>query len=541
MRERGATILDWLHALVPASLPGAPASWRVVQTHISVVVITPTHAFKLKKPVRLPVLDYSTVGIRLHHCMEEVRLNRRLCPDVYQGTCAVLANADGKVVFDWLGWAASSDATFADGTEHVVDHAVVMQVLPADRMLDVLLEHGAVTAADMAAVGDRLARFHDECRADEQVRRAGAPSRLAALAAANFRELAAMGDHGMPGILLDALQERTGCDFVAMLPTMVQRMAQGRVRECHGDVHARNVCMTDPVAVYDCIEFSLDLRAMDTAAETAFLAMDLRYRGAPHLVQPFLDAHAAVSGDHGQFGLMPVLVAYRAMVRAKVAALAAADVGIGAQDRASARRSALRHLHLAAAAAVEGGGHQWVVLCGPPASGKSTLAAELAERCGWPHHATDAVRKDLAGLGPTERGAAQHYTEAFTGRTYAELLDRAGAEQGPVVLLDGNFPTVELRHVAATAARTRGARLLVVHLDVDETTALRRAAARAASGTSVSDADAAIAAQRRAAFVPPGAAEGHAVVRLDGTRPAGVNADELLAHLLRTGSFQLVQ
>lgn len=541
MRDRGTTILDWLDALVPGSFPGSPASWHVIQTHISVVILTPTHAYKLKKPVRLPILDYTTVGIRLHHCTEEVRLNRRLCPQVYEGTCAVLARPDGRVVFDWQGWASASDPEFADGTEHVVDHAVVMQLLPADRMLDVLLEHGAVTAADMEAVGTRLAHFHAECRGDDEVRREGSPSRLAGFAAANFRELVAMEGHGLPMDLLDALAERTARDFQAMLPVMVNRMAAGRVRECHGDVHARNVCMTDPVAIYDCIEFSLALRAMDTAAETAFLVMDLRYRGAPHLVQPFLEAHATVSGDHGQVALMPVLVAYRAMVRAKVALLAAADAGIGASDRSSARRSALRHLHLAAAAAVEGGARTWLVLCGPPASGKSSLATELAERTGWHHLATDLVRKELAGLGATERGTAEHYTSTFTERTYGELLARAAAKPGRYLLLDGNFPTPGMRAEAAAAARRCGASVLVLHVDVDEATALQRASARAAAGTSVSDADAAVTARRRAGFAPPNATEGMPVLALDGRMTPTLLADRVLAHLLREGSFQLLQ
>ena len=538
MRERGTTILDWLDALVPGSFPGRPASWRVIQTHISVVIVTPTHAFKLKKPVRLPILDYTTVGLRLHQCSEEVRLNRRLCPKVYEGTCAVLARPDGKVVFDWLGWAAASDPEFADGTEHVVDHAVVMQVLPADRMLDVLLEHGAVTAADLAAVGAQLAHFHATCRSDDEVRRAGSPSRLAELAAANFRELRAMEGHGMPPDLLDALAQRTGRDFQAMLPLMVQRMAAGRVRECHGDVHARNVCMTTPPAIYDCIEFSLALRAMDTAAETAFLAMDLRYRGSPHLVGPFLEAHAETSGDREQFALMPVLVAYRAMVRAKVALLAAADPGIGASDRSSARRSALRHLHLAAAAAVEGTGRTWLVLCGPPASGKSSLAAELAERTGWTHLATDVVRKQLAGLAGTARGGAEHYTEDFTRKTYGELLARAALATSTVVLLDGNFPTVALRAMAAAAARPCGATVVVLHVDVDEATALHRATERAARGASVSDADAAVTARRRAQFVRPARDEGLEVLDLDGAQPATALADHVLAQLLRAGTFQ---
>jgi predicted kinase len=178
------------------------------------------------------------------------------------------------------------------------------------------------------------------------------------------------------------------------------------------------------------------------------------------------------------------------------------------------------------------------VLCGPPASGKSSLAAELAERSGWAHFATDVVRKELAGLPGTARGSEEHYTSAFTEKTYGELLARAAAAPGTVVLLDGNFPTVALRAMAAAAARRCGATLIVLHVGVDEATALRRAAARAATGTSVSDADAAVTARRRAQFVQPTRDEGVEVLGLDGARPTTELADHVLAQLLRAGTFQ---
>jgi hypothetical protein len=161
-----------------------------------------------------------------------------------------------------------------------------------------------------------------------------------------------------------------------------------------------------------------------------------------------------------------------------------------------------------------------LVLCGPPASGKSQLATALTELAGWPSLATDVVRKELAGVAPTERARAEHYTDAFSQRTYDELLARAAVATRAgerAVLLDGNFPTPPQRAAAAAAAQAAGARIVFVHVDVDRATAIARATARTLDPTRVSDADATIAAARHDAFVPPTPAEGHAVVRIAGT------------------------
>jgi predicted kinase len=264
--------------------------------------------------------------------------------------------------------------------------------------------------------------------------------------------------------------------------------------------------------------------------------MDLRYRGASDLARVFVRTYAEARGDRELPALLPVLCNYRAMVRAKVAMLAAAERELPAADRDGARQSAWRHLMLAAAYAAEERGPRWIVVCGPPASGKSRLCAELAGAAHWPQLATDRVRKELAGVDPTARARAEHYTAEFSQRTYAELLARAAmlTRRGErVVLLDGNFPTPAHRTAAVAAARTAGAEVLTVHVDVDVDTAVARAAARAHDPANVSDADAAVTAARRARFVAPAANEVPRLLRVDGARPPRDHVPVVLLELLR--------
>ncbi len=514
---------------LPACYPHRPARVEVVQTHISVVCLAGELVYKLKKAVTLPFLDFGSVEQRAHFCREEVRLNRRLCPDTYLGVVALHDTPDGLRFAPALpGPAAPPPAGPA------VDHAVLMRRLPADRMLDHLLREGEVDATAIAELARIVAAFHGRAERGPAVTAAGAPEALQSLARANFAELRAL-DHGLPAGLLTALERRTEADFDRILPALRRRATAGRIVDGHGDLHARNICLTVPPAIYDCIEFSAAFRCGDVATENAFLVMDLRHRGAPALARAYLRAYVEASGDTEQPALMQVLVAYRAMVRAKVATLAAADAGLSAKDRQGARQSALQHLQLAAVAAVEAAGPGWVLLCGPPASGKSSLAEALAARSGWPVLGTDRVRKELAGVAPTDAARPEHYTAAFSARTYQELLRRAvtaSGEGAAVVLLDGNFPTPDHRQDALTAARAAGCRLQCVLVDIDEATARARATARAAAGGSVSDAGAEVTARLRQSFVPPGPDEGFGVIPVDGALPPGDAISQVLAGLL---------
>lgn len=513
----------------PACYPNAPPAVEIVQTHLSVVCLAGQLVYKLKKAVALPFVDFSTLAARRQTCRDEVRLNRRLCPDTYLGTASLRRDAAGRLRFATTG----DDDGAAD-----LDVAVVMRRLPQERMLDELLRARAATRAEIEALARHVAAFHARAERGPEVLAAGDPQQLAGFAAANFTELQAPCGDSLPRALLQALATVSATDFARLLPRLRARAASGCVVDGHGDLHARNVCMTVPPAIYDCLEFAPAFRCGDVATENAFLVMDLRYRGARELADAYVAAYVAARGDHEMPSLLPVLCGYRAMVRAKVAALVAAQPELSAEDRAGAKESSRRHVMLAAAYAIEQRRSWWLVVCGPPAGGKSSLCNALAGDTGWPHVATDAVRKELARVAPTSPARAEHYTPEFSARTYAEVLARAAAltKNGErVVLLDGNFPSPSHRAHALAAARTARAMLFVVHVAVDAATAAARAAVRAAAA-SVSDAGPEVAVDLHARFVAPATGEGFAIHRADGTRATGELAADMMRALLVTAA-----
>jgi aminoglycoside phosphotransferase family enzyme/predicted kinase len=498
----------------------------LLETHISLVALAGELVFKVKKPRHYAFLDFSTIERRRAVCNDEVRLNRRLCPQVYLGIAHLRREPSGSLAFSAIGDAQRTDD---------LEVAAVMRRLPQERMLDRLLHEHAVTRPEIESLARVIAKFHATADRGEETRRLGDPDRLEELAEANFRELAGMATPGpLSKPLLDALHDAQRRGFARIRETMRSRAQRGFVVDGHGDLHARNVCMTDPPAPYDCLEFDAAFRCADTATDLAFLAMDLRHRGAPELSRALVDAYVAASGDCELPSLLPTLIAYRAIVRAKVTALAAADEGISSQDRLRATESSVRHLLLAAMASLEADGPIWIATCGPPGSGKSTLAATLANACGTAIVSTDLVRKRLFGAVSTERLPASCYTPESSERTYRRTFDDAAAATrngAASVILDGNFPTREIRREAHDAALAAGARFLVLHVDVPATTGLARVTARLADPTRASDADPMVHDALRAKFVEPNADEGFAIVRVDGDAPTLAVASQAMARL----------
>jgi uncharacterized protein len=502
----------------PAIYPEHAESVEILQTHLSVVVLSGDRAYKFKKAIHLPFADFTSLEQRCGYCEEEVRLNRRLCPEIYEAVVALRYDGDGCLSIGETG--------------EIVDYAVKMRRLPQDRMMDVLLEQDAVSRSQIEAIARQVVAFHREARRGPDVDAWGDPEKLRGFALANFEETRGFFPEGLHA----ALAARTERDFDRLLPELKARVAAGHVVDGHGDLHARNICLVDPPAIYDCIEFNPGFRCGDVATEHAFLVMDLRFRGHPELAGAYLETVVKESGDEGMKDVLPTLVRYRAMVRAKVSAILSGEKEIPDDERVASAEIASRYLRLAAASAIEEDGPWWLIFCGLPASGKSSVAEALCEASGgaWPVLSSDRVRKELAGVAPTEPLPESFYSDEFSRRTYAELLERAKAATASrgVVILDANFRERRERSLARDAADAAGARLAILRVDADEAIVIERLASRKNDPTTVSDADRAVYEKLKARYVVPQEEEADRFIPVDGDLEPGAAVDGILAALL---------
>jgi aminoglycoside phosphotransferase family enzyme/predicted kinase len=473
----------------PRFYPRPPPSVEHVQTHISHVFLAGAHVYKLKKAVRFSFLDASTPERRRHLCEEEVRLNRRLCPDVYLGVVPIARGPGGRLV---LG-----------GTGEVVDHVVHTRRLPADRMLGALLAQGAVRPTMLAALARLLADFHARAATGPEVARHAAPDVLAARMRENVEaarpfvgRLLTAAEHG---ILADF-----GPSFLRRHEALLRaRQQAGRIREGHGDVHAEHVCFVDaPVAgapgdpalapgiyVYDCIEFSHALRCNDVASEIAFLAMDLEALGHPALAAEFVARYAAAADDPDVHTLLPLYVYDRACVRGKVEGMASVDPALTPADAVAAAERARRHFRLALRAAWRGAGPALVACAGLSGTGKTTLAEGLAAATGFVHLSTDAIRRrDHPGAAPAsiDAGPYEPRARAAVYRTLAVEAERALAA-GRGVIADATFIRRADREALAAAAARERRPCVFVECRADPGIVRERLGARA-NGPALSDA-----------------------------------------------------
>jgi aminoglycoside phosphotransferase family enzyme/predicted kinase len=493
--------------LQPDFYPHAPAAVELVQTHISFVFLAGDEVYKVKKPVRFSFLDFSSLERRHHFCREEVRLNRRLAPDVYLGIVAICGDGDAYR----LG---------AEDDPAAVEYAVHMRRLRADRILANLLTARAVTPAMIDPIAARIAAFHAAADADDAITANGSIDAVWRVLSDNFIGAAPFRDRTIPAADDDRIQRfcRRFLDDHADL--FARRQQQHRIRECHGDLHSEHISLDDGVAVFDCVEFNPRFRNCDVAAEVAFLAMDLDYRGHPALAQRFVDAYVARTGDDELRALLPFYSCYRAYVRGKVDSLKSDAAEVEPADRHMAAESAQRHFALAyrySWSAV----HPLVVVFGLSGSGKSVIARGLSRRTGFVYFGSDEIRKELAGMPPQTRGSADLYTAQRSAQTYRAMLDRAGAAiaSGRGAIIDATFQLRSHRDGARAIATVAITPIVFVECTAPEAVVRTRLARRAHDAHEASDADWRIYERQRAVYEPFAADEPGQHVLLDTTRP----------------------
>ncbi|MEU8575210.1 AAA family ATPase [Streptomyces asoensis] len=450
-----------------------PPRARVCETHTAIVFFAGGRAYKVKKPVDLGFLDYTTTAARREACEREVALNRRFAPDVYLG----------------VGEFRAPDAERAEPL-------VVMRRMPADRRLAQLVREGAVVDDVLRTVARHLAAWHAQAPRGPEVDAQGTRDALASRWEAGFAQVREITGCGPLPDGLPETEELVRRYLGGRERLFTARIEQGRVVDGHGDLLAEDVfCLDDGPRVLDCLEFDDRLRYVDGLDDAVFLAMDLEQLGAPEAAAYFLARYGEYAGDPAPSSLWHHYVAYRAFVRAKVALIQARQGASGA--RAAARRlgsAALRHLRTSAVGLT--------LVGGPPGSGKSTLSGALADRLGVTLLSSDRMRKELASI-PAERSAAAGYGEGLytperTARTYAALLDRAAAllSAGESVVLDATWSDSAQREAARRVADRTGADLVPLRCHVPREVSAARLRART-SGPS--DADAGIGAAVAAA------------------------------------------
>jgi aminoglycoside phosphotransferase family enzyme len=288
--------------------PGPTQDIRVVETHISWVLLTGAYAYKIKKPVNLGFLDFSTLEQRRHFCAEELRLNRRFAADLYLDVVDIGGTADRPVM---------------DVTEGpVLEVAVRMRQFPDDALLSHQVVEDKISIADMVGLGVAVARLHADAPVADTDSEYGSPAAVVRPVEENFQTLEDALPDKEQRRRLEAIRDWTRAEARRAEPMILQRKRAGSVRECHGDLHLANlVHWQDRIVPFDCLEFDAALRWIDVISEVAFLFMDTLRAGRPDLAYAFLNRYLSESGDYAGIFLLPFYIVYRAMVRAKVQAL----------------------------------------------------------------------------------------------------------------------------------------------------------------------------------------------------------------------------
>jgi len=471
---------DALAQALGAALEAAgDAPVQHLQTHLSHLLLTPTYAYKLKKPLRLPFADFSTLAARRHFCNEELRLNQRLAPRLYLDVLPVL----GSVRQPRIGTAQEAGAA--------IDWVLRMRRFAPGSELDALVRAGQLQGGELDAFAARLARFHAQAPVAGPDGDWGRPAQVGQAIADVLDQLAALLS-GAEAARLAALRAWFGARQPALAGHWAARRAAGQVRECHGDLHLGNVVRIDgEITAFDCLEFSPGLRWIDTLADTGFLTMDLHAHGRPDLAWRFLDAYLAASGDYAGLAVLRPYEVYRALVRAMAARL-----------RATQGASAQGPDYLACAERLAAPlGARLLITYGLSGSGKSTAAAQLLQQ-GAVRLRSDVERKRLHGLAPLDDSAAlglDIYTSEASRRTFAQLAAQARAllAAGYPVIVDAAFLRRRERDAFHALARELGLPFAILHCHADPDRLRERVRQRRAAGGDPSEADLAVLARQQ--------------------------------------------
>lgn len=497
-----------------------------ISTHISDVFLAGEFAYKVKKPVNFGFCDFSTPELRYALSVREKELNQRLSNGVYLSVEPVnLDRATGNFSID--------------GEGEQVDWALKMRRLRSGDQLDAFLAHGEAGVGEIRQIAALLAEFHREAAPapDEY----GTVEAVAAIVLGNLDRVA---EHAQPELDQAAFASISAYanEFVRQRGKLIrQRHEAGKPRMCHGDLHAGNIFLERQsegqwsFQIIDCIEFNDSFVYVDPAADIAFLSMDLKRLDRPDLAEQLIKTYIASSEDSEIEVLLPFYESYRAMVRCMAASIMAEQSE--APDRQRHVENANAYLQLATDIVAADRPQFLAITAGVTGTGKSTVAGLVAQQWGAVHLQTDAIRRELAGIGPTERSGSDLqggiYTQEMSHRTYEEMHRRATAAltEGKSVIMDGTHLQREFRKDSLDLGRKAGAMTILIECSLDESEAVVRLETRYASGQSESEGRPEVHARQVRDWEPPLNDESDAVVRVDTGGPASELPREVFGEL----------
>jgi hypothetical protein len=445
----------------------------VLQTHISYVLLTGTYAYKIKKPVKLAFLDFSTLAMRKHYCEEELRINRRLAPKLY---------------LDVVPITGAAQAPRVNGEGTAIEYAVKMLEFPDADRLDRVAQRNELGESQIRELALSIAAFHDSIAVADRSTTFANSERLRRDVMENFDTLCSQPLPGPVASLLDAIRAWSSRTLVDLGGQFRERKRAGKVRECHGDMHLANMAMLDGrIVIFDALEFNENLRWIDVQSELAFLAMDLEYRGLARLGWLLVSAYLEATGDYAGLRVFRHYKVYRAMVRAKVAGLRARQCTSGTPTADEASADVVAHIRLAHDCLLSSE-RPPLITHGLSGSGKSHLCAMLLQVLGAVCVRSDMERQRLVGAGKI--GAAELYSAVGIDRTYRALAVHARTivECGYPAIVDATFLKRRHRKRFLELARELGAPFVILRLNAPMEILEARVARRQAEAKDASEA-----------------------------------------------------
>jgi uncharacterized protein len=423
---------------------------ELIQTHVSYVFLTGDYAYKVKKPVNFGFLDYSTIEKRSHFCHQELEMNKRGAPELYLEVLPVTQTGE-KFSFG--------------GSGEAVEYVLKMRQFPQSALLSEMFALGTLTESHMERLGQVVAKYHENTLSSDRISSFGEVAQVRQAIDENYQQTKKYIGHPQTQAQYAETKKYTDNFFTGRSQLFKSRIENNKIRECHGDLHLRNICLwNDKILLFDCIEFNEPFRFVDVMYDVAFTVMDLQARQRPDFGNAFLNTYAEQTGDWEGLQVLPLYLSRQAYVRAKVTSFLLDDPGIPEAAKVEAAATASGYYKLAWEYTKPRQG-KLILMSGLSGAGKSTTARLLARKLDAIHLRSDAVRKHLGKIPLSERGSEELYTPEMTQKTYDRLLQLGVmlADQGFTVILDAKYDRAALRTNAIDLADFQQLPLQIMH------------------------------------------------------------------------------